>query len=199
MSNNGGLMNIKIPSLNQFGNFGLKGTKDRMERQAKRDNQVAFFEQQKENLKNMKTDSIEDISRKLDLLHNYDDQIAAAKKAYNNSQVFHLLDEARELGEKIAKEAEKNAPKTAEERKEDMIEEATGAEKNEGMLGDILEELEEVAEEVTEEMTEELKEMTDEMMSEKNTDQIMQSKLKDNLEGSNTYLPEKYKRIDYRI
>ncbi len=192
-------MNIKIPSLNQFGNFGLKGTKDRMERQAKRDNQVAFFEQQKENLKNMKTDSIEDISRKLDLLHNYDDQIAAAKKAYNNSQVFHLLDEARELGEKIAKEAEKNAPKTAEERKEDMIEEATGAEKNEGMLGDILEELEEVAEEVTEEMTEELKEMTDEMMSEKNTDQIMQSELKDNLEGSNTYLPEKYKRIDYRI
>ena len=192
-------MNIKIPSLNQFGNYGLKSTKDRMERQAKRDSQVAFFEQQKENLKNMKTDSIEDISRKLDLLHNYDDQIAAAKKAYNNSQVFHLLDEARELGEKIAKEAEKNAPKTAEERKEDMIEEATGAEKNEGMLGDILEELEEVAEEVTEEMTDELKEMTDEMMSEKNTDQIMQSELKDNLEGSNTYLPEKHKRIDYRI
>ena len=166
-------MNIKIPSLNQFGNYGLKSTKDRMERQAKRDNQVAFFEQQKENLKNMKTDSIEDISRKLDLLHNYDEQIAAAKKAYNNSQVFHLLDEARELGEKIAKEAEKNAPKTAKERKEDMIEEATGVEKNEGMLGDILEELEEVAEEVTEEMTEELKEMTDEMMAEKKTDQMV--------------------------
>ena len=166
-------MNIKIPSLNQFGNYGLKSTKDRMERQAKRDNQVAFFEQQKENLKNMKTDSIEDISRKLDLLHNYDEQIAAAKKAYNNSQVFHLLDEARELGEKIAKEAEKNAPKTAEERKEDMIEEATGVEKNEGMLGDMLEELEEVAEEVTEEMTEELKEMTDEMMAEKKTDQMV--------------------------
>ena len=192
-------MNIKIPSLNQFGNYGLKSTKDRMERQAKRDNQVAFFEQQKENLKNMKTDSIEDISRKLDLLHNYDEQIAAAKKAYNNSQVFHLLDEARELGEKIAKEAEKNAPKTAEERKEDMIEEATGVEKNEGMLGDMLEELEEVAEEVTEEMTEELKEMTDEMMAEKNTDQIVQSELKDNLEGSNGFFPEKYKRIDYRI
>ena len=192
-------MNIKIPSLNQFGNYGLKSTKDRMERQAKRDNQVAFFEKQKENLKNMKTDSIEDISRKLDLLHNYDEQIAAAKKAYNNSQVFHLLDEARELGEKIAKEAEKNAPKTAEERKEDMIEEATGVEKNEGMLSDMLEELEEVAEEVTEEMTEELKEMTDEMMAEKNPDQIMQTELKDNLEGSNSYFPEKYKRIDYRI
>ena len=37
------------------------------------------------------------------------------------------------------------------------VEEATGVEKNEGMLGDILEELEEVTEEVTEEMTEELK------------------------------------------
>ena len=192
-------MNIKIPSLNQFGNYGLKSTKDRMERQAKRDNQVAFFEQQKENLKNRKTDSIEDISRKLDLLHNYDEQIAAAKKAYNNSQVFHLLDEARELGERIAKEAEKNAPKTAEERKEDMIEEATGVEKNEGMLGDMLEELEEVAEEVTEEMTEELKEMTDEMMSEKNTDQMVQSDMKGELEVSNSYFPEKYKRIDYRI
>ena len=191
-------MNIKIPSLNQFGNYGLKSTKDRMERQAKRDNQVAFFEQQKENLKNMKTDSIEDISRKLEFLHNYDEQIAAAKKAYNNSQVFHLLDEARELGEKIAKEAEKNAPKTAEERKEDMIEEATGVEKNEGMLGDMLEELEEVAEEVTEEMTEELKEMTDEMMSEKNTDQMVQSDMKGEL-VSNSYFPEKYKRIDYRI
>ena len=191
-------MNIKIPSLNQFGNYGLKSTKDRMERQAKRDNQVAFFEKQKENLKNMKTDSIEDISRKLDLLHNYDEQIAAAKKVYNNSQVFHLLDEARELGEKIAKEAEKNAPKTAKERKEDMIEEATGVEKNEGMLSDMLEELEEVAEEVTEEMTEELKEMTDEMMSEKNTDQMVQSDMKGEL-VSNSYFPEKYKRIDYRI
>lgn len=192
-------MNIKIPSLNQVGNYGLKSTRDRMERQAKRDNQVAFFEQQKENLKNMKTDSIEDISRKLDLLHNYDEQIAAAKKAYNNSQVFHLLDEARELGEKIAKEAEKNAPKTAKERKEDMIEEATGVEKNEGMLGDMLEELEEVAEEVTEEMTEELKDMTDEMMAEKNADQMVQSDMKGDLEALNSYFPDKYKKIDYRV
>lgn len=192
-------MNIKIPSLNQFGNYSLKSTKDRMERQAKRDNQVAFFEQQKENLKNMKTDSIEDISRKLDLLHNYDEQIAVAKKAYNNSQVFHLLDEARELGEKIAKEAEKNAPKTAKERREDMIEEATGVEKNEGMLGDMLEELEEVAEEVTKEMTEELKDMTDEMMAEENADQMVQSDIKGDLEASNNYFPDKYKRIDYRV
>ena len=28
-------MNIKIPSLNQFGNYGLKSTRDRLERQAK--------------------------------------------------------------------------------------------------------------------------------------------------------------------
>ena len=119
-------MNIKMQGINLFRNYGLKSTQDRLERQAKRDNQVAFFEQQKENLKNMKSDSIEDISRKLDLLHGYDDQITAAKAEYNNSQMFHVLDAARERAEKIAEEAEKYAPKTPEERLEDMIEEATG-------------------------------------------------------------------------
>ena len=90
-------MNIKIQGTNNiFGNRGMKSVQDRMERQAKRDNQIAFLEQRKSHLKDMKTDSIEDISRKLEMLHDYDDQIAAAKKAYNNSQVFHVLDEARE-------------------------------------------------------------------------------------------------------
>ena len=93
-------MNIQLQTTKLFSNYSLKSTQDRMERQAKRDNQIAFFEQQKENLKNMKTDSLEDIARKLDLLHGYDDQIAAAKVEYNHSQMFHLLDEAREQGEK---------------------------------------------------------------------------------------------------
>ncbi len=192
-------MNIKIQGNNIFGNRGLKSVQDRMERQAKRDNQISFLEQRKIQLKDMKTDSIEDISRKLEMLHDYDDQIAAAKKAYNNSQVFHVLDEARERGEKIAEMAEKFASKTAEERREDMIEEATGVEKNEGMFGDILEELEEVTEEVTEEMAEELKEMTDETLSETNMEQGLLPGT-NGIEGlSAKEIAEKYKRIDYRI
>ncbi len=193
-------MNIKIQGTNNiFGNRGMKSVQDRMERQAKRDNQIAFLEQRKSHLKDMKTDSIEDISRKLEMLHDYDDQIAAAKKAYNNSQVFHLLDEARERGEKIAEMAEKFATKTAEERHEDIIEEATGVEKNEGMLGDILEELEEVTEEVTEEMTEELKEMADETLSETNKEKGVLPAT-NGIEGLSVQeIAEKYKRIDYRI
>ena len=193
-------MNIKIQGTNNiFGNRGMKSVQDRMERQAKRDNQIAFLEQRKSLLKDMKTDSIEDISRKLEMLHDYDDQIAAAKKAYNNSQVFHVLDEARERGEKIAEMAEKFAPKTAEERREDIIEEATGVEKNEGMLGDILEELEEVTEEVTEEMTEELKEMADETLSETNMEKGVLPAT-NGIEGLSVQeIAEKYKRIDYRI
>ena len=56
-------MNIKIQGTNNiFGNRGMKSVQDRMERQAKRDNQIAFLEQRKSHLKDMKTDSIEDIS-----------------------------------------------------------------------------------------------------------------------------------------
>ena len=145
-------MNIKMQSINLFSNNGLKSTQDRLDRQAKRDNQIAYFEQQKENLKDMKSDSIEDISRKLDLLHGYEDQSAAAKAELNNAQMFHVLDEARERAEKIAEEAEKYAPKTPEERLEDMIEEATGVDKDAGMLAEAMDELAEIAEEITEEI-----------------------------------------------
>ena len=44
----------------------LKSTQDKLERQEKAQNQIELFENQKENLKNMKCDSIEDIARKLD-------------------------------------------------------------------------------------------------------------------------------------
>ena len=191
-------MNIKMQGINLFRNYGLKSTQDRLERQAKRDNQVAFFEQQKENLKNMKSDSIEDISRKLDLLHGYDDQITAAKAEYNNSQMFHVLDEARERAEKIAEEAEKYAPKTPEERLEDMIEEATGVDKDAGMLAEAMDDLEEIAEEMTEEMAEELDEMSEELEEVENTDQT-QAEMEAASKVSAGELPEKYKRIDYRI
>ena len=191
-------MNIKMQSINLFSNNGLKSTQDRLERQAKRDNQIAFFEQQKENLKNMKSDSIEDISRKLDLLHGYDDQIAAAKEEYNNSQLFHVLDEARERAEKIAEEAEKYAPKTPEERLEDMIEEATGVDKDAGMLAEAMDELEEIAETMAEETVEELDEMSEELEEVENTDKT-QAEMEAASKVSTGDLPEKYKRIDYRI
>ena len=191
-------MNIKMQSINLFSNNGLKSTQDRLDRQAKRDNQIAFFEQKKENLKNMKSDSIEDISRKLDLLHGYDDQIAAAKAEYNNSQMFHVLDEARERAEKIAEEAEKYAPKTPEERLEDMVEEATGVDKDAGMLAEAMDELAEIAEEMTEETVEELDEMSEMLEEVENADQT-QAEMEAASKISTGVLPEKYKRIDYRI
>ena len=42
---------------------------------------------------------MEEIAEKLDMLKSYDDQIAGIKAAYNNEQMFHILDEAREMGE----------------------------------------------------------------------------------------------------
>ena len=147
----------------------------------------------------MKTDSLEDIARKLDLLHGYDDQIAAANVEYNHSQMFHLLDEAREQGEKIAEEAEKYAPKTPEERREDMIEEATGVDQDGGILSDMMDELSELTEEMTEEMTEEHEEISEEMESTEQTDQKTLAELEEMKETASGEISVKYKRIDYRI
>ena len=193
-------INLKTPSLLGIGNPGLKSTQDRLDRMAKRDNKIAFFEQQKENLKTMKTDSLEDISRKLEMLHGYDDQIALAKVEFNNGQIFHMLDEARELGEKIAEAAEKYAPKTPEERREDMIEEATGVEKSDGILGEVMEELSDIAEEMTEKATEELEKMAEETLPEQELDQVLYSEVAEAGEtAEDGLLSNMYKRIDYRV
>ena len=53
----------------------LKSTQEKLQRQADRDNKVAFFEAQKENLKNMQSLDLDDIARKIELLHSYNDQI----------------------------------------------------------------------------------------------------------------------------
>ena len=116
-------MNINIQSITNtffksysgYSHKGLKSTEEKMERQEKRDNEVAFFENQKENLKTRKCTTVEEIAEKLDMLKSYDDQIAGIKAAYNNEQMFHILDEAREMGEKIAEAAEEMEPKTPEE------------------------------------------------------------------------------------
>ena len=194
-------MNINMQGLNLLNRPMSKATQDRMERQAKRDNQIAFFEKQKENLKNMKTNSLEDIQRKLDMFQQYDDQIDAAKAPYNNSQMFHILDEARERGEKIAEEAEKMAPKTPEERREEMIEEATGIDKDKGILSEVMDELEEQTEEITE-MTElndeNLEALSDESLAEADAAAIAQAKELNNMPVDKA-LPEKYRHIDYHI
>lgn len=133
----------------------LKSTQDRLERQEQTQKQVDFFEKQKENLKNVTCESVEEIAEKLNMLHSYEDQIAAVKAAYNQEQMFHILDESTEEGEKIAEAVEDMEPKTPEERLEEMAEEALGIEDG-GELEEVMDELQEVAEELTEELAEDM-------------------------------------------
>ncbi len=126
---------------------GLKSTQEKIERQQKAGNQIAFWEGQKENLKNMQCDTLDEIARKLEMFHNYEEEIAAVKEAYNSEQIWHVMDEAREMGEKIAEAVEDSEPKTPEERQEEELEEITGVEKGELMeaLDELLEDVENLA------------------------------------------------------
>ncbi|WP_028242028.1 hypothetical protein [Pseudobutyrivibrio ruminis] len=191
-------MNIKLQGIDLLGNLGLKSTQDRLNRQAERDNKIAFFEQQKENLKNMKADTIDEIAKKLAMFHGYEDQIAAAKMEYNNAQMFHVFDEAQELAEKIAEAAEKNEPKTPEERREDMIEEATGVE-NDGLLDELMDNLTDAVEEVTEEMVEDLQQSSEEILSEDELNQMMLTEEELEKLEQEKRIPVNYIPFDYRI
>jgi len=133
----------------------LKSTQDRLERQEETQKQVDFFEKQKENLKNVTCGSVEEIAEKLKMFRSYEDQIAAVKAAYNQEQMFHILDESTEKGEKIAEAVEDMEPKTPEERLEEMAEEALGIEDG-GELEEAMDELQEAVEELTEELTEDM-------------------------------------------
>ena len=165
-------MSLSISGFNGFSIFSqrfgtngiLNATQDKMERQQKAQGQIDFLEKQKENLKNMQCDNIEDIAKKLKMFHSYEDQIAAVKKQYNNEQMFHTMDEARERGEQIAELAEDNAPKTEEERKEEMVEEALGIEEK-GGLTESVEGVQEITEEMVEELATENVELLDEAMT----------------------------------
>ena len=191
-------MNLSINGISGFSVFSqrfgtagmLKSTQDKLERQQKAQSQIEFFENQKENLKNMQCDSIEDIARKLEMFHSYEDQIAAVKKQYNNEQMFHTMDEARERGEKIAELVEDYAPKTEEERKEEMVEEALGIEEK-GGLTESMEEVQEITEEMVEELATENVELLDETMTAED-EKLMETEL---------LTPEevRYKRIDILI
>lgn len=160
-------------SLPGLHNNMLKSAKDKMERQQKAGNEIAFWEKQKENLKQKECSTVEEIAEKLELLHNYEDEIAAVKAAYNKEQMSHILDEAEEQGEKNAEAAKKLEPKTPEERQEEMAEEALGIEEDESILDEMLDEVaesmkevQETQEQMTEEITEEITEESAESMSE---------------------------------
>lgn len=140
---------------------GTKSAQEKKQRQAQCDQQIAFIENQKSNLKTMKCDDVEGIAMKLQMLDDYNDQITAVKTAYNNEQMYHIMDEARERGEQIAKQAEKMKPKTEEERREEAVEEARealGAEASDGLLEELLEEATDMMEELAEESAKTLEE-----------------------------------------
>lgn len=169
-----------------------------MQRQAQRDNQIAFLEKQKSNLKNMECSSLEEISRKLELFHAYEDQIAAAKEEYNQSQMLHAMDEAKEQCEQIAKVAEKYAPKTPEERREELVEQTLGTDENKGELTESMEELAKLAEEVIGEISEVSEEMTEGLSGdviEATTAYSMENAVSSETEK----VSEIYKRVDIRI
>ena len=178
----------------------LKSTQEKIERQQKAAGQIQFWENQKEKLKNMECSTIEDIAKKLEKFHSYEDEIASVKMQYNQEQMWHIMDEARERGEKIAEAAEKMKPKTTEERREDMVEEALGIDDEKGMLSESLEELSDLAEELTEEvaeidLNEELSQENPESADDL-SDVVSESVLK---QEQLPLQPDKYKRIDLLI
>lgn len=134
--------------------MALKSTQEKAERQKNAAGQIEFWEKQKENLKNMECSTLEDIAKKLEKLNSYEDEIAVVKMQYNQEQMRHAMDKAKEIGEKIAEKAEKLEPKTAEERREEMAEEALGTNEGKGVLTEIMEDLSQLAEGLTEEVTE---------------------------------------------
>ena len=129
---------------------GLKSTMERQERKAKSEREIAFLEQQKENLKNKECGTLEEIERKLEMFHTYEDEIAAVKASYNKEEMFHILDEAKEQGEKNAEAVKKSEPKTPEERKKETVEEALGLDEEKGALSEAVEEVVENIDEIAE-------------------------------------------------
>lgn len=150
----------KMPVFQRMRQGSLKSRKEKLERQQNRDNEVAVLEKQKAALKNKECGSLEDIEDKLELFHSYEDRIKAVKQAFNSEQMHHILDEAREKGEKTAEELRKLSAKTPEEMKKILEEEALGIEDSQGILSELLEELtvetpEELAGDTAGELTEE--------------------------------------------
>lgn len=152
------MANINASTIAVFNKVNMASSsnsaREKAARQQKMDSQVDYWEGKKENLKGKKCGSLDAIKERLELLQSYEDEIAAAKESYNHEQMFHVLDEAKEQGEKIAEELKKYEPKTAEERREEMVEEALGTEENKGEMTESMEELTEDIKELVKGMTE---------------------------------------------
>ena len=129
---------------------GLKSAAKRQERKAGSQREITFLEKQKENLKNKECSTLDEIRQKLEMYHTYEDEIAAVKASYNKEEMFHILDEAKEQGEKTAEAIKKQEPKTPEERKRELAEEALGLDEEKGVLTETMEELTESVEEAVE-------------------------------------------------
>lgn len=186
------MANSPLSVLTQHYGKGLKSTEEKIERFQKTQSQIDFFEGKKTDLKNMHCATLDEIAQKLELFNNYNDQIDAVKKQFNYEQMMHCMDEAQELGEKIAEAAKKLEPKTAEERREELAKEALGIEDEGGMLDELLEELptEELQETLEEMLTDDaaLKEASDEELPEI----VEQEKL------TQMYLEQQYIPIDIK-
>lgn len=176
----------------------LKSTQDKMERQQECQNTVDFFENQISMLKNMNSDSLEDIKKKLEMFHNYKDSIDAAKQKYNNEQMFHTLDEAKEKGEKMAEAAEDMKPKTAEERREDQAEEVRDDMKQDTDDNELTESMEEItddAEEILEEMTEKITEEMAEKVEEQKIEQQVEQQIEQQIEEQSQDMVSKKSQV----
>lgn len=186
------MANSPLSVLTQHYGKGLKSTEEKIERFQKTQSQIDFFEGKKADLKNKHCETLDEIAQKLELFNNYNDQIDAVKKQFNNEQMMHCMDEAEEFGEKVAEAAEKLEPKTAEERREELAKEALGIEDDGGILGEMLEEMpEEALQETLDEMLTDsavLREKLDEEMPEI----IEQEKL------TQMYLENQYTPIDIK-
>ena len=149
-------------------------------------------------MKNRKADSLEEISEKLEMFHNYEDEIAAANQSIIIHRCFMSWTRQKNMAKKIAEAAERNKPKTEEERKEEMVDEALGTEENKGMMSEIMDELSETTEEMTEQMTEKTVENMEEL-----PDEVLQEQLAtDSLEAAEMVQTDTIKRyvpIDIRV
>lgn len=186
------MANSPLSVLTQRYGTGLKSTEEKVARFQKAQSQIDFFEGKKTELKDMHCTTLDEIEKKLELFNNYNDQIDAVKKQFNQEQVMHCMDEARELGEKIAKAAEKLEPKTAEERREELAKEALGIEDDGGILDELLEDMPE----------EDLQETLDEMITD---DAVVREELDEELPEiveqeklTQMYLERQYTPIDVK-
>lgn len=186
------MSNSPLSVLTQHYGKGLKSTEEKVERFQKTKSQIEFFEGKKAELKNMHCATLEEIEKKLELFNNYNDQIDAVKMQFNQEQVMHCMDEAKELGEKIAKAAEELEPKTAQEQREELAKEALGIEDDGGILDELLEELpEEVLEDTLKEMLTDSK-GNEEKLDEELPEVVEQEKL------TEMYLAKQYIPIDIK-